>query len=145
MYIKKDKPLYLGSKAKYVPPKKVDDIDQGLDQWFIPRSFTRLSPSSVVRYWVKTYFDSTGQLPDYSPFAMRSIARRLMTQFEFKQIMKTLYFMSTPLSKYYQYPYGLDCVPKAIEEMKLVESSVEPRVYSGFLGPRVKQLNKEEC
>ena len=140
MYIRKSKSQHLESQVDYQQPQKASEIVKGLSDWVLPMMFTKPTASSVVRYWVKTCFDASGRLPEYSPFAQRNVAVKLLAQFEFEQIMKAVYFMSTPFSKYYQYPYTLDCVPKAIEEMKLVESSTETKVYSGFLGLRVKQL-----
>lgn len=48
--------------------------------------------------------------------------------------MRTLAFMSTPMSKYFQFPYGLKPVAEAYEELKNFDTdNIIDR--TGFYGP----------
>ena len=106
------------------------------EDWQIPNPFNRRSESAgtVVTYWTKTYCDATGSLPNCPMFAMVKKADLLIAKLGFKAVMQTLAFMSSPHSKYFQFPYTLNVVMEAYEEMLMVRSNGPKRTYKGFIG-----------
>lgn len=113
-------------------------IDVFDDRWQIPIAYNRsVGPRAVVTFWAKTYCDATGKLPDCPPYKMTAKAGWLIAKLGFEAVMRTLAFMATPYSKYYQYPYTLNVVEVAYEEFKEIKATGHRVFHDGFIG----QLN----
>ncbi len=57
-----------------------------------------------------------------------------MKELGFETVMRVLAFMGTANSRFYQSPFALASVRKAMVEME--QARKELREYSGFIGPR---------
>ena len=106
------------------------------EDWQIPSPFNRRSesPGTIVTFWSKTYCDATGGLPECPMYAMVAKANYLIAKIGYKNVMQTLAFMSSPHSKYFQFPYTLNVVVEAYEEMLMVRRHGPRKAYGGFVG-----------
>lgn len=112
--------------------------------WEPPPEFRRPSSINVLRFWLKTVQESGGPRPDYSVFAMRLQAETLIAKYGYVETLQVLQWMANPLSKYYQWPYGLKAVERAEPELAEALAGAKLREHNGFIGPTgLRDLGKD--
>lgn len=111
-------------------PSSVLDTD-----WKPPPEYRSPSANNILRYWLETRQATSGQRPKYSPFTMRSRAELLIASLGYVRTLQVLTWMACPLSKYYQFPYGLRPVMEADVELSAAQSGAKLVEHHGYLGP----------
>lgn len=102
--------------------------------WQPPSEYTKPTVNNILKFWYSSYRKATGKFPECPAQAMRYKAERLMLKLGYTTVLRVLEFMSTPSSKYYQYPYTLNVVEQAYTELQQIENSSEDKTYDGFIG-----------
>ncbi len=106
--------------------------------WTVPFKYRNATPDNIVRFWLESTFKATGVRPVYNVFAMRQQALNVLSQLDYERVIRILAFMATPFSKYYQYPYAVEKVVEANEELTQLETTKKKKeiyIRDGFIGP----------
>lgn len=116
------------------------DVTELDKDWLPPPEYRTEDASTLVKYWRETFREATGKYPKWPPFVQMSYAEFLLARPGFLKSMRILKFMSTPKSKYYQFPYGIKVVSDAEEEFDDAVTG-KGRAHAGFIGPAYKEVN----
>jgi len=109
--------------------------DQLFDaSWQPPATHRVPTVPNVISWWLLTCREA-GLVPEVDPNTQRYLAEQLIAKLGYVETLRTLAFMATPHSKYFQYPYSLRVVSKAHEELLQAQKSTDRQTYAGFVGP----------
>jgi len=141
MYLtSKPAPVNIEELVDWQPPNQAGQAIDILDsEWQPPVRFKEPTEQSVFSYWVEMI---GRQHPVLTRWYVKQQIPLILAKFEFLDVMRVIAWVSSPRSKFYQFPCTLKStiIEKALEEMQ----SGEQRVYTGFLGPlNLKDLSKE--
>jgi hypothetical protein len=106
-------------------------------RWQPPYEYRQAQTTrNIIEYWLRTSQEASGQRPVYSPHAMQGSAEFLIAKLGYNETLRTLAWMATPMSKFFQYPYTLDAVQRGHDELSSVQA--QPKLLkerAGFIGP----------
>lgn len=109
-----------------------EPIDDG---WCPPVRYSKESADNIVAYWRQILLRTTGKVPEYSGYAMRTQARKLLVEYSYKDILRALAFMGTPKSKYYQYSFSVAKIADGVQELRERKQNGKLFDHCGFIGP----------
>lgn len=135
--------LKVEGRGSNAPPKTVLEPFED-ENWIPPPEYKNETVNNVLKWWVKTTRDS-GSPTKINPQTQRPKAELLIAKYGYPRVLRVILYMSTPFSKYYQYPYGLGVVDKAVLELEAFLKSKNRKTYTGWIGPiGVKDLTHED-
>lgn len=112
-------------------------------EWTPPFRFRKETPANVVQWWLETARKAGSPIQQIDPRTQMAKAEQLIGELGYVRVLKVLRFMSTPNSKFFQYPYGLRSVRKAnLEFDKVANGTVD--AHSGWIGPSMRNLSNED-
>ena len=119
-------------------------IDTLSEAWDVPEKFSFPSSFNIRKFWLMC-LRRTGAPRDtvsrYSIYMYQPESDYLLAKYGYKLVMRTIAFMTSPLSKYFQYPFGLPKVVEGIEELE-EKSQKEPQApYTGLVGNLTQEVS----
>jgi|SRR3972149_633698 len=128
----------IGKAVVYSPPKQpsVGLPEPSSSDWQPPAEFGICSPKNVVRFWLKSLRECGAPVGGYHVHMYVREAEYLIAQYGYVQVLRAVAFMTSPLSKYYQYPFALPKVSEGMQEL----SNPSNILRVGFVGSPVKEV-----
>lgn len=101
--------------------------------WKPPYRYRTESSKNLLNWWQEVT-RKAGALPPINVYTQRKPAELVIAKIGYVEAMRTLAFMGTPQSRYFQYPFGIGAVLRGHAELLKVQTS-QSKTYAGWIGP----------
>ena len=121
-------------------------VDALSEAWDVPEKFSSPSGFNIRKFWLMC-LRRTGAPRDtvarYNIYMYKPESDYLLAKYGYKEVMRAIEFMTSPLSKYFQYPFGLPKVVEGIEELKEKAETAPRAPYIGFVGNLTQEVGND--